>query len=68
MSVTNSGVQIVCNATLQAFGGDLYVGVMTIINSVREIASVPVNGSPVPPNLLWGITTAPKSTGACAAA
>lgn len=44
MSVTNSGVQIVCNATLQAFGGDLYVGVMTIINSVREIASVPVNG------------------------
>lgn len=44
MSVTNSGVQIVCNATLQAFGGDLYVGVMTIINSVREVASVPVNG------------------------
>ena len=44
MSVTNSAVQIVCNATLQSFGGDLYVGVMTIINSIREIATTAVNG------------------------
>ncbi len=44
MAVTNSGVQIVCNATLQTFGGDLYVGVMTVINSIREIATVPING------------------------
>ena len=44
MAVTNSGVQVVCNSTLQVFGGDLYVGVMTVINSIREIASVPVNG------------------------
>lgn len=44
MAITNSGVQVVCNATLQRFGGDLYVGVMTIINSIREIASVPVSG------------------------
>lgn len=44
MAITNSGVQVVCNATLQQFGGDLYVGVMTIINSIREIASVPVSG------------------------
>lgn len=44
MAVTNSAVQIVCNATLQIFGGDLYVGVMTILNSVREIAMTPVNG------------------------
>ena len=44
MAVTNSGVQVVCNATLQTFGGDLYVGVMTVINSIREIANVPVSG------------------------
>ncbi len=41
---TNCLVQIVCNATLQNYGGDLYVGIMTIINSVREIASLPVMG------------------------
>lgn len=37
MSLTNSLVQVVCNKTLQVFGGDLYVGVMTIINSLREV-------------------------------
>ena len=37
-------VQIACNATLQQFGGDLYVGVMTVVNSVREIFLLPVNG------------------------
>ncbi len=41
---TNALVQIVSNATLQFYGGDLYVGIMTIINSVREIASQPVLG------------------------
>lgn len=44
MSITNGAVQIVCNATLQFYGEDLYVGVMTIINSVREVASAPTNG------------------------
>ena len=44
MSVTNSLVQILCNASLQIYGGDLYVGVMTILNSVREVLSVPVSG------------------------
>lgn len=44
MSVTNSGVQVVCNATLQTYGGDLYVGVMAIMNSVREILSMPAMG------------------------
>jgi len=44
MSITNSLVQIVCNATLQSYGGDLYVGVMTVINSVREVLSLPVRG------------------------
>ena len=37
-------VQIVCNATLQQFGGDLYVGVMTVVNSVREVFLLPVHG------------------------
>ncbi|MGN1141815.1 MAG: MATE family efflux transporter [Oliverpabstia sp.] len=44
MSFTNSAVQIVCNATLQNFGGDIYVGVMTVINSIREVVSMPVQG------------------------
>ena len=44
MSATNSAVQVVCNATLQAYGGDLYVGVMTIINSLREVFFMPVQG------------------------
>ena len=44
MNLTNSLVQVVCNATLQAWGGDLYVSVMTIINSVREVCFMPVNG------------------------
>lgn len=44
MSVTNSIVSIVCNSTLQTYGGDLYVAIMTIINSVREIMSLPAQG------------------------
>ena len=44
MAITNCTVQIMCNATLQVYGGDLYVGVMTVINSIREIASLPVTG------------------------
>lgn len=44
MSLTNSTVQIICNTTLQFYGGDLYVGIMTVINSIREIIIMPVNG------------------------
>lgn len=44
MATTNSLVQILCNASLQAYGGDLYVGVMTVLNSVREVVSMPING------------------------
>ena len=33
-----------CNATLQSYGGDLYVGVMTIINSLREVFTMPIQG------------------------
>ena len=44
MSATNCLVQAVCNATLSIHGGDLYVGIMTIINSVREMIGLPING------------------------
>ena len=44
MSLTNSLVQVVCNKTLQVFGGDLYVGIMTIINSVREVFFMGIQG------------------------
>lgn len=44
MAFTNGLVQVACNSTLQSFGGDLYVGVMTILNSVREIFTMPVQG------------------------
>ena len=44
MNMTNSLVQVVCNATLKVYGGDLYVGVMTIINSLREVFFMPVHG------------------------
>lgn len=44
MQGTNCLVQVVCNATLKIYGGDLYVGIMTVINSVREILSLPVSG------------------------
>lgn len=44
MSITNSLVQIMYNSSLQRYGGDLYVGIMTVINSVREVISMPVNG------------------------
>lgn len=51
MQGTNSLVNIVCNNQLQLFGetllaggGDLYVGVMTVLGSVRELLSLPVGG------------------------
>jgi len=44
MSMTNSLAQVLCNASLEAYSGDLYVGVMTVINSIREIITMPVQG------------------------
>ncbi|MBQ4559663.1 MAG: MATE family efflux transporter [Tyzzerella sp.] len=44
MQGTNCVVQIACNSTLQNYGGDVYVGIMTVANSVREIFSLPVSG------------------------
>ena len=44
VNLTNALVQVVCNVTLQAYGGELYVGAMTIINSIREVVTMPVMG------------------------
>ncbi len=46
-SITNSITQAVVNVMLKAWGGPLstlYVGAMSLINSLREIMSLPVNG------------------------
>ena len=44
MQGTNCLVQIVCNSTLQSYGGDIYVGIMTVANSIREIFMLPISG------------------------
>lgn len=44
MQVTNGAVQMVCNSTLARWGSDTYIGIMTIINSVREVLWLPVQG------------------------
>lgn len=44
MKFTNSLVQVACNKMLSIHGGDLYVGVMTVINSIREVFTLPVYG------------------------
>ena len=44
MAGTNCLVQVICNSTLQTFGGDVYIGIMTVTNSVREIFNLPVSG------------------------
>ena len=44
MSITNSLVQMVNNSALQTWGGDIYVGIITVINSLREVVQMPVTG------------------------
>lgn len=44
MSATNGLVQIACNKVLFLHGGDMYVGIMTVINSIREVVTMPVLG------------------------
>lgn len=43
MQFTNSAVLTVCNKTLSEYGGTIYIGVMTIVSSVRDIMTVAVN-------------------------
>lgn len=42
MQCTNSLVQIASNNMLSSFGGDVYISVMTILNSIRQIFDTPV--------------------------
>jgi len=44
MQGTNCLVQVACNSTLSAFGGDLYVGIMTVLSSVRSVLELPLSG------------------------
>lgn len=44
MALTNSAVGIVNNTVLQQLGGSIYVSVMTVINSMREIVLMPMMG------------------------
>lgn len=43
MEFTNSAVQMVMNRQLKAYGGDMFVGIMTIVNSVRAIMVIAIN-------------------------
>lgn len=44
MQSTESLVNIVLNSGLQKYGGDVYVGSMTIMTSVLQLIVVPING------------------------
>ncbi len=44
MYISTGIVQIVCNASLARYGGDLYIGVMTVLTSIREIVYTPLTG------------------------
>lgn len=44
MQVTNSIVQSASNQQLGVLGGDLYISVMTIVSSVRQILDTPIFG------------------------
>ena len=42
MQLTNSLVSICCNNVLSVTGGDLYISVMTIISSIRQMVETPI--------------------------
>lgn len=44
MAITNSAVSFLYNISLGRLGGDIYLGVMTVINSLREIVHMPLSG------------------------
>lgn len=44
MQATESAINIVLNRGLQTYGGDLYVGTMTILQSVMQLIVVPIQG------------------------
>ena len=44
MTFTESAIQVVLNRGMMLYGGDLYVGTMTIITSVVNLFSIPLHG------------------------
>ncbi len=42
MQFTNAAVQIACNNVLADVGGDLYVSIMTMVNSARQMMETPI--------------------------
>ena len=44
MQSTESLISIVMSCGLQRYGGDLYVGSLTILQSIMQLASTPING------------------------
>ncbi len=42
MQLTNSLVNICCNNVLAATGGDVYISVMTIVSSIRQMVETPI--------------------------
>ncbi|MBQ5673852.1 MAG: MATE family efflux transporter, partial [Lachnospiraceae bacterium] len=44
MGATESLISVIFNSGAQKFGGDLYVGSITILQSVMQIVSIPLNG------------------------
>ena len=42
MQLTNSLVSICCNHVLSITGGDIYISVMTIVSSVRQLVETPI--------------------------
>lgn len=44
MQATESFISIVMNSGLQKYGGDLYVGTLTIMQSIMQFISIPVSG------------------------
>ncbi len=44
MQATESFISIVMNSGLQKYGGDMYVGTLTIMQSVMQFISIPVGG------------------------
>ena len=61
MQATESAINIVLNRGLSIYGGDLYVGSMTILQSVMQLAVVPIQGFTRAYSRLSAITSVPVS-------
>ena len=44
MQSTESLISVVMSSGLQRYGGDVYVGSLTILQSIMQLTSTPING------------------------